>query len=79
MGLYAYLDQQLPDDGHEKTVFKEGNFKEMEKVDSEGNPTGDEKDQWMKSGWFEDDESSWKSGFNTAPEMTKPAMNSTAE
>ena len=36
MALYAYLDQQMPDDGQSKMVFKEGKFKEFEKVDSEG-------------------------------------------
>lgn len=41
--------------GHEKVVFKEGNFKEFEHVDKDGNETGEMKEEFEKSGWMNDD------------------------
>ena len=65
----------IPDDGKAKTVFKEGKFKELEKIDSEGLPSGEMKDIWEKSGWFEDEESdadNWKPMVIQQPRQEAP-------
>lgn len=43
-------------EGHEKIVFKEGNFKEFEKVGKDGQPEGEMKEEFEKSGWMNQDD-----------------------